>query len=153
MRESITTIYNKDPFSNLCRSRAQVWHRCAIDIDSKVFTIWDKISTQHIRVCIIPWKYFADLHLTTFIQTQTSLLKECHDSWMQNRDVLLTKFDYFTWRLSMHSHIWARFLYLNPDSKIHVANMGASWVLSAPGGPHVGPMNLAVSLGTHNHNP
>ena len=32
----------------------------------------------------------------------------------------------------------------HPDSKIHGANMGPTWVLSAPGGPHVGPMNLAV---------
>ena len=32
----------------------------------------------------------------------------------------------------------------NPDSKGHVANMGPTWVLSPPGGPHVGPMNLAT---------
>ena len=30
------------------------------------------------------------------------------------------------------------------DSKVHVAHMGPTWVLSAPGGPHVGPMNLAL---------
>ena len=32
----------------------------------------------------------------------------------------------------------------NPDSKVHGANMGPSWVLSAPVGPHIGPMNLAI---------
>ena len=26
-----------------------------------------------------------------------------------------------------------------PDSKVHGANMGRTWVLSAPDGPHVGP--------------
>ena len=31
-----------------------------------------------------------------------------------------------------------------PDSKVHGANMGPTWVLSAPDGPHVGPMNLAM---------
>ena len=31
---------------------------------------------------------------------------------------------------------------LIPDSKVHGANMGPTWVLSAPDGPHVGPMNL-----------
>ena len=31
-----------------------------------------------------------------------------------------------------------------PDSKVHVANMGPTWVLSAQGGPHIGPMNLAI---------
>ena len=32
----------------------------------------------------------------------------------------------------------------HPDRKIHGANMGPTWVLSAPDGPHVGPMNLAI---------
>ena len=32
------------------------------------------------------------------------------------------------------------------DSKVHVANMGPTWVLEAPGGPHVGPMNIAIRL-------
>ena len=31
-----------------------------------------------------------------------------------------------------------------PDSKVHGTNMGHTWVLSSPGGPHVGPMNLAI---------
>ena len=31
-----------------------------------------------------------------------------------------------------------------PDSKVHGANMGPTWVLSAPDGLHVGPMNLAI---------
>ena len=31
-----------------------------------------------------------------------------------------------------------------PKSKVHGANMGPTWVLSAPDGPHVGPMNLAL---------
>ena len=30
-----------------------------------------------------------------------------------------------------------------PESKVHGAYMGPTWVLSAPDGPHVGPMNLA----------
>ena len=37
-------------------------------------------------------------------------------------------------------------LYANraSDSKFHGANMGPTWVLSAPGGPHVGPMDLDI---------
>ena len=31
-----------------------------------------------------------------------------------------------------------------PDNKVHVANMRPNWVLSAPGGPHGGPRNVAV---------
>ena len=33
---------------------------------------------------------------------------------------------------------------LLPDSKFHGANMGSTWALSAPDGPHVCPMNLAI---------
>ena len=31
-----------------------------------------------------------------------------------------------------------------PDSKIHGANMGPTWVLSAPDVPHIGLINLAI---------
>ena len=33
-----------------------------------------------------------------------------------------------------------------PDDKLNGANMGPTWVLSAPDGPHVGPMNLAIRV-------
>ena len=33
-----------------------------------------------------------------------------------------------------------------PDNKIHGANMGPMRILSAPDGPHVGPMNLAIRV-------
>ena len=36
----------------------------------------------------------------------------------------------------------------NSDSKIHGANMGPNWVLSAPDGSRVGPKNLAIWEGT-----
>ena len=35
----------------------------------------------------------------------------------------------------------------DPDSKVHGANMAPTWVLLAPFGPHVGPMNLAMRGG------
>ena len=31
-----------------------------------------------------------------------------------------------------------------PDSKVHGANMGPTWVLLASDGPHVVPMNIAI---------
>ena len=33
-----------------------------------------------------------------------------------------------------------------PDSKVYGANMGPTLVLLAPGGPHVGPMNIAINI-------
>ena len=38
------------------------------------------------------------------------------------------------------------FLKTTPDSKDHGANMGPTWVLSAPGMPNVGPMSLAIRV-------
>ena len=32
----------------------------------------------------------------------------------------------------------------HPDSKVHGANMGPIWGRQDPGGPHVGPLNLAI---------
>ena len=32
----------------------------------------------------------------------------------------------------------------DPDGNVYVTNMGPTCVLSAPGGPHVGPTNLAI---------
>ena len=34
-----------------------------------------------------------------------------------------------------------------PDSKVHGANMGPLWGRHDPGGPHAGPMNLAIWVG------
>ena len=40
--------------------------------------------------------------------------------------------------------IWDAIALIIPDCKVHEANMGPTWVLPSPGGPHVGPMNLAI---------
>ena len=48
----------------------------------------------------------------------------------------------------LHNHL--------PDSKVHGANMGPTWVLSAPDGPQVGPINLAINVPSYllpHHNP
>ena len=42
-------------------------------------------------------------------------------------------------------------MHANPDSKVHVASIGPTWVLSSPGGPHAGPMNLAIWELWQNH--
>ena len=51
--------------------------------------------------------------------------------WNGGRDTLLTQ-------------IFRHLDQDNPDSKVHGANMGPIWGRLDPGGPHVGPMNLAV---------
>ena len=46
------------------------------------------------------------------------------------------------WYLDLHCQ-WA-YIWNSPDSKVNGFNMGPTWVLSVPGRPHVGPMNLAI---------
>ena len=44
-----------------------------------------------------------------------------------------------------HTYLWLHRLTRNtPDNKVHGANMGPTWVLSAPYGADVDPMNLAI---------
>ena len=44
--------------------------------------------------------------------------------------------------------VWGLYYFwqIDPDSKVHGANMGPTWVLSAPDGPHISPMNFAIRL-------
>ena len=49
---------------------------------------------------------------------------------------------------STYGVITAVRLYTYPDSKVHGANMGPTWGRQDPGGPHVGPMNLAICVCT-----
>ena len=76
--------------------------------------------------------------------------------WVTNGTIpvqMLTKlFGAVWWPWQIHHYIYAHqhkllpwaCLFNYPDSKVHGANMGSTWVLSAPDGPHVGPMNLAI---------
>ena len=60
------------------------------------------------------------------------------------------------WQLLCHHHtiinsnMFSLHIYdLNstfPDSKVHGANMGPTWVLSAPDGPQIVPMNIAIRV-------
>ena len=65
----------------------------------------------------------------------TSSWHLCHDS-MQLYCII--------WKLSSYIVEASECIY--PDCKIHGPSMGPTWVLSAPDGPHVGPMNLAIRV-------
>ena len=38
------------------------------------------------------------------------------------------------------------YLFIYPASKVRGANMGPTWILSAPGRPHVGPVDLVIRV-------
>ena len=47
-------------------------------------------------------------------------------------------------QLKVSISLW--YSYVSPVSKVHGANMGPTWVLSAPDRCHIGPMNLAIRV-------
>ena len=66
----------------------------------------------------------------------------------------LTVLDHQMWVLSFqlsdaYIYLVAQYWFRYPDIKVHGANMGPTWVLSAPDGPHVGLMNLAIRVINH----
>ena len=49
-----------------------------------------------------------------------------------------------TWARLFNNSFYKDFAPDFPVSKVNGANVGPTWALSAPDGPHVGPMNLAT---------
>ena len=86
------------------------------------------LSSHWVRVCLL-WVYVVIEYVVNskWFQISTSLTTT-KKSWIHASTNLLGRYDI-------------------PDSKVHGANMGPTWVLSAPDGPHVGPMNLAIRDG------
>ena len=62
-------------------------------------------------------------------------MESFHDSWMDKHKNLLN----FVECDKKYEHFFSI-----PDSKVHGANMGPTWVLSAQVGPHGGPMKFAI---------
>ena len=62
----------------------------------------------------------------------------------QCHDIIMGSYSYkrHCKQISNNNHKYTNII---PDSKVHGANMVPTWVLSAPDGPHVGPMNIAIS--------
>ena len=45
-----------------------------------------------------------------------------------------------------HNALTMKLCHICPESKVHGANIGPTWVLSAPDGPHVSPRNLVIRV-------
>ena len=67
----------------------------------------------------------------------SEIVKEEHNlysSYMQDKQYMQETI--------MDASLYTSWRNIDPDSKVHGANMGPTWVLSAPDGPHVGPWTL-----------
>ena len=108
--------------------------------------------------CLIPiyrqlntWKYsdryVLGIQTFSFRKMHLKMLSACAIIFFQPRSVTYTQVWVGLWCIRVYKYntvnlaaSWNMF----PDSKVHGANMGPTWVLAAPGGPHFGPMILAI---------
>ena len=106
-----------------------VWPAMETSSKWRVFFLFgheDQSTTQCLLMKQLP------IYLRLYIDKSGSGLTSVIDdrSWSDKEDV-----------------IWMRLRpFGSPDNKVCVAHMGPTWVLSAPGGPHVGPMNLTIRV-------
>ena len=94
------------------------------------------------------------------VQSNTCLVHRCIDIFVDMLGHWLHMRDYHQYRYMILHEIYRQHMftspsgwpycshrirnYVYPDSKVHVANKGPNWFLPAPGGPHVGSMNLVI---------
>ena len=88
--------------------------------------------------------------MCTLLQMTEIVLQQDHSMIQGWAHVMTTK--YHSRRCIVYCIIcmnmagWNRIPRNYPDRKVLGANMGPTWALSAPDGPHVGPMNLAIRV-------
>ena len=137
--------------TDMCRHVATNWAPL-ISIIWTLYGWWHVSTCEHADMC---W------HISTHISTcrhslqvlSKSLLSEVPRVWLhvgacQNMSAHAGSCQHMTAQVGIFTgvatcqHPYA--VQMIPDSKAHVAHMGPTWVLSTPGGPHVGLMKLAI---------
>ena len=68
----------------------------------------------------------------------------CFQIWFLNQKDLILPVLHFQISIITNASFHCMHIHVNPDSKVHGANMGPTWGRQDPGGPHVGPMNFAI---------
>ena len=84
------------------------------------------------------WKVIANLYI--YIISFVNYIQ--HDITMAKCKTAVTSLTHWNYSNLALSHRYD----VNTNSKLHVAHIGPTWVLSAPGVPHVGPINLAIRV-------
>ena len=92
----------------------------------------DSITSHYLHRCCCTGKWTLMNNYKCNLKQSTAIFIQ----WIQNENAVSKMVDILSWSQCA-----------NPDKKVHGANMGPTWVLSAPDGPHVGPMNFAMREG------
>ena len=118
----------------------------------KWFWLW---LWQHREWYIEGISVYSNLEICIWFKSYVLDLKNNNDSiivWDQLSHILMIKSCPYH-DAEINNDAWIASLLLQcpclqsfPDSKIHGANMGPIWVLSAPDGPHVGARNHAIRV-------
>ena len=147
--------------------QVKFWISCIPGIVGLIDVKWkgNKSIGYWTKYVTFPFNHTYDLGLGFSRSTFEITLSHVSEGWLiwNERDVsqsFMTMALILVWPLWggwMHrivngvtSDVGVPFTYF-PDSKVHGANMGPTWVLSAPDGPHVGPMNFAIRVITLGH--
>ena len=104
---------------------------------------WSKSGEHNLPLPVLWWSQFARTmyHVSLYVPQPPDRYRH---------KPIFAASHFREWKLHSTSHILCHlisnttFITKIPYSKVHGVNMGPTWVLSAPDGPHVGPMNLAV---------
>ena len=112
-----------------------------IHFSIEVLNISINIRITHPMRNLIQWDLNKMAHILQTAHSNAFSCKKSSVFWF-----LLTFVQWSNWQYARISTCYT------PDSKVHGANMGPTWVLSAPDGPHVGPMNLAIRDINHSLN-
>ena len=120
-------------------------HMCSIDLTEVCCVIWSIISIPSRRAIRLDFE-LTNIHLIVQFQT---IYWSVVNNWEFCRKLSMLKRDHTVSWVNIaetgQSPCWdIHHIEAVPDSKVHGANMGPTWVLSAQDGLHVGPMNLAI---------
>ena len=92
------------------------------------------ICLMHIRRKLINGDSMKGVNWYKVWSWQVLLLIKLHPAEMP--------WEHFAFNCPLHRRVHG-----DPDRKVHGANIGPNWVLLAPDGPHVGPVNLGIRRG------
>ena len=101
---------------------------------------WWKLSAKYLKD---NFSHTLNNNISLFVHGQ---FQDTHNlvnySWRVWSDKRWIEHNWSGW--GSYATMYRAYIHYDPDSKIHGANMGPTWVLSAPDGLHVGPMKLAI---------
>ena len=137
---------------NTCVSTFYTWRRRYMEMRSVIrarseahgLPTFDVFYVDRVTKC------WANSRYATIWDVLTRIWYQCFE-YSQNtcttyRDIYVVSFIRFISKKCLLNYIIVNvtFGFYTSDRKVHVAYMGPTWVLSDPGGPHVGSMNLAI---------